>query len=157
MKSRLNHQAPPGDPRCAPIFTRPVYMAVGADDEYYGLSVPTAGFEAVASWELFSTQILGCTGGMVDAAARPALAHGKATCYDYPECNVTGSGVNRMCSVADTGHDGTLASPIINRAFDLFFQTTTTTTGSSGGGSLAASVITTSCYSVIVIAMALLS
>jgi len=119
----VNHQLPAGKPQCNPKYKRPLYSADGKDDWFYGQPPCYPGFEAVANWEKYSTQIIGCTGNRTVTSRGPHnFPQGPTECYEYPSCpGITGTGINIMCSVTNMGHDSTSLGILLPRAFSDFF------------------------------------
>jgi len=122
----VRRRVPTGVPQCKPTFKRPFYSDVGTIDVYYGPNVSLPGFRAIEKWRHnYSTAVLGCTGEVRVTSKGPhEYPHGTgpATCYEYLSCpGITGSGVNRFCSVPGMGHDATGFLSLLPAAFADFF------------------------------------
>jgi poly(3-hydroxybutyrate) depolymerase len=117
---------PTGTPQCKPTKKVPFYSDIGTVDVYYGPNVSTPEFRGFQKWrDNYSTSVLGCTGELTETSRGPhdyPHGTGPATCYQYASCpGITGSGVNRFCSVPGMGHDSTGFLGLLPAAFADFF------------------------------------
>lgn len=129
----VNERVPSGEPLCKPSHKRPIYSAVGTQDNYYGIASIQKGFEAVQKWHNFSSDVLNCTGlkPAVDTVYNHVGSNGanppSASCYEYETCgtNMTGTGINKMCSVSSMGHEQWFMGPLLEKAFSEIFPNIT--------------------------------
>ena len=120
----VQHALPTGTPQCRPKKQVPLYSADGTKDWFYGQPPCFPGFEAVANWQNFSTEVLGCTGERtLTQKGAHVFPQGSATqCYTFPSCaRVTGAGLNVMCEVTGMDHDGSALGVLLPAAFADFF------------------------------------
>lgn len=121
----VHHQLPPDrQPLCSPKHKVPFYGVDGTKDWFYGQPPCFPGFEAVANWKNFSTDVLGCEGSPTVTQRGPHdFPQGSPTvCYEYPSCPaITGAGLNIMCEVTEMKHDPSALGHLLPAAFEAFF------------------------------------
>ena len=119
----VNHRLPTGTPRCKPKKQVPLYSVDGTADWFYGQPPCFPGFESVANWQNYSTEVLGCSGPRTVTLKGPHnFPQGKTECYTYPSCpNISGAGLNVMCEVQNMTHDGSSLGILLPAAFKDFF------------------------------------
>ena len=122
----VNHELPTGKPQCNPKRKVPLYSADGTKDWFYGQPPCFPGFESVANWQNYSTEIMGCTGEKTVTKRGPHdFPQGSKTeCYEYSGgcIGIVNSGLNIMCEVTGMTHDSSSLGVLLPAAFADFFS-----------------------------------